>query len=223
MIAHLFGTQLSLATLVSQVQQAAATLEPAEAAIEAALQQAPILHSDEAGVRRVVRLAWAHVASTSRLTHYAIHAKRGGAATEAIGILPSFTGVSVHDGWAAYQANATCSHTLCNIHQLRELTFLEEQNQQAWATELKRLLLEMEAAVEWARAQHQQHLPAVQRDAFVARYDALLAAGLTANPANPPLNRAGRNVAGVSSSHLPAISSSSSGSASSRSWPSSTT
>jgi transposase len=191
LLAHLFGTQLSLGTLVSWVQQAAAHLEPVEAAIKAALRHAPVLHSDETGVRQAGRLAWAHVASTERLTHYAIHPKRGGAATESIGILPGYRGVSVHDGWAAYRATVACRHALCNIHHLRELTFLEEQYQQPWAQELKHLLLEMKAAVERARAQHQPGLPAGQRDAFVARYEALLAAGLAANP--PPERRSTRS------------------------------
>ena len=53
-----------------------------------------MLHSVETGVRRGGQLAWAHVVSTSRLTHYAIHSKRGREATDAIGILPDFTGVS---------------------------------------------------------------------------------------------------------------------------------
>lgn len=68
----------------------------------------------------------AHVASTSRLTHYGIHVKRGAAATAAIGILPGYHGVSVHDGWKPYQADTTCRHALCNVHHLRELTFIEE-------------------------------------------------------------------------------------------------
>ncbi len=183
-LADLFGTQLSLGTLVAWVQQAATTLEPVEVAIKAALQRAPVLHSDETGVRQASRLAWAHVASTRRFTHYAIHPKRGGEATDAIGLLPGFTGVSVHDGWAAYRANTTCRHALCNIHHLRELTFLEEQYQQTWAKELKHLLLEMKAAVEQARVQGQARLPRSQRNDFVARYRVLLAAGLAANP--PP-------------------------------------
>ena len=136
-------------------------------------------------MRRTGHLAWAHVASTARLTHYAIHPKRGGAATAAIGILSNYSGVSVHDGWAAYRANATCRHALCNIHHLRELTFLEEEYQQAWAGDLKRLLREMKAGVERARAAGASRLAAAARDGFIARYEAFLAAGLAANPPPP--------------------------------------
>ncbi|HEV2462127.1 MAG TPA: IS66 family transposase, partial [Ktedonobacterales bacterium] len=186
-LADLFGARLSLGTLVQWVQQAAASLEPVEAAIKAALQQAPVLHNDETGVRQAGRLAWAHVASTKRLTHYAIHAQRGQDATDAIGILPGYRGVSVHDGWKPYQANASCRHALCNIHHLRELTFLEEQYQQAWAADLKRLLRQMKAATDQARAQGATRLPQAERDGFVARYEHLLVAGLAANP--PPARR----------------------------------
>ncbi len=184
-LADLFGAHLSLGTLVAWVRQGATTLAPVEAQIKAALARAPVLHSDETGVRRAGTLAWAHVASTARLTHYAIHAKRGSEATEAIGILPHFTGVSVHDGWAAYRAHTRCRHALCNIHHLRELTFLEEQYQQAWAKELKALLLEMKASVEAARAQGRTRLAPAPRRAFLARYRALLAEGHAANPPPP--------------------------------------
>lgn len=186
LLADLFGAHLSTGTLVHLVQRCAAALAPVEAQVQTALQRVPVLHSDETGVRLSGRLAWAHVASTARLTHYAIHAKRGSEATTAIGILPGFQGVSVHDGWAAYRAHASCRHALCNIHHLRELTFLEEQYQQAWAGDLKQVLRDMKATVDHARAAGGVHLDRAVRDRFVARYDALLAAGLAANPANPP-------------------------------------
>lgn len=186
-LADLFGVTLSLGTLVAWVQQGAVALEPVETAVKAALVRAPVLHNDETGVRRAGHLSWAHVASTSHLTHYAIHAQRGQDATDAIGILPSYRGVSVHDGWKPYRAYAQCRHALCNIHHLRELTFLEEQYQQDWATDLKALLRQMKAATDQARAQGNVRLPPPEREAFVARYEALLAAGLAANP--PPARR----------------------------------
>jgi transposase len=186
----LVSAPVSLGTLTRWVRQGAETLRPVEAAIKSALGRAPVLHSDETGVRRAGRLAWAHVASTSRLTHYAIHAKRGSEATDAIGILPGYAGVSVHDGWKPYRHYTACRHALCNIHHLRELTFLEEAYDQAWAKELKGALLEMKAAVEAARLRGAERLGDAERSAFISRYEALLALGLAANP--PPARRPGQ-------------------------------
>jgi transposase len=184
LLADLVGTHVSVGTLTRWVAWAAQTLRPVEAQIKAALVRAPVLHCDETGVRRAGKLAWAHVASTARLTHYAIHAQRGSAATEAIGILPSYRGVSVHDGWKPYRHYTQCRHALCTIHHLRELTFLEEQYHQPWASDLKGLLLEMKAAVAQARTRGEQQLGAAERAALVAHYEDLLAAGRAANP--PP-------------------------------------
>jgi transposase len=77
LLADLTGARLSVGTLVDWVRQSAASLQPVEDDLKAALRCAPVQHSDETGVRRSGRLAWAHVASTPRLIHYAIHAKRG--------------------------------------------------------------------------------------------------------------------------------------------------
>jgi transposase len=184
LLADLFGMRLGRGTLVGWIQQAATVLAPVEGALKAALQHAPVLHCDETGVRRGGRLAWTHVASTARLTHYAIHAKRGTEATDAVGILSSYTGTSVHDGWVSCRAYQQCRHALCNIHHLRELTFLEEQYHQAWAKDLKDLLREMKATTEQARAQGATRLEHAVRAGFIARYEALLATGLAANP--PP-------------------------------------
>jgi transposase len=187
LLRDLVGVRLGRGTLVRWIQQASATLAPVEAEVTAALRQAPVLHCDETGVRRGGKLAWVHVASTPTVTRYAVHAKRGSAATDAMGILPDYTGVSVHDGWKPYQRYATCRHALCNIHHLRELTFVEEQYHQTWAKELKALLLEMKAATAQARAEGLRQLPLARRAAFVTRYQAILASGHAANP--PPEHR----------------------------------
>lgn len=184
LLSDLFNVQVGRGSLVAWVQQAAAVLAPVEERIKAALRQAPVLHVDETGVRRGGQLAWAHVTSTSRLTHYAIHAHRGSTATDAIGILPGFGGVSVHDGWASYETYTHCRHALCNVHHLRELTFVEEVEHQAWAKELKELLLAMRAAAEQARAQGWPQVPAAQRTAWHRRYRVVLRDGRRANP--PP-------------------------------------
>jgi transposase len=184
LLADLLGMRLARGTLVGWIQQAARVLQPVEQHIKGALARAPVLHHDETGVRRAGKLAWAHVTCTSRLTQYAVHTKRGHEATDAIGILADYHGVSVHDGWASYGVYTACRHALCNVHHLRELTFLEEQYHQGWATDMKALLRAMKAATDQARLQGQRHLEAAAREALVARYAALLAAGLAANP--PP-------------------------------------
>jgi transposase len=192
LLSDLFAVQVGRGTLVAWVQQAAAVLAPVEEQIKAALRRTAVLHVDETGVRRGGQLAWAHVASTRRLTHYAIHAQRGSAATEAIGILPAFHGVSVHDGWASYQTYTGCRHALCNVHHLRELTFVEEEEQQPWAKDLKELLLAMRTAADQARAQGWSHVPEAQRTAFHRQYRALLAQARAAHPPPATARRPGQ-------------------------------
>lgn len=186
----LFGAHVSLGTLRRWVGQGAAALRPIEDAIKAARVRAAVRPSDETGGRRAGPLVWAHVASTARLTHYAIHPKRGHEATAAIGILPAFRGVSGHDGLRSYGAYTAGRQALCNIHHLRELTFIEETAHPAWATKLTGLLLEMKAAVEQARMRGEPRLNQVERHAYVACYEALMAEGLAANP--PPERPPGR-------------------------------
>jgi transposase len=185
LLADLFGHSLSVGTLVTMVQQCAQALAPIEDVLKAQAQAAPVLHHDETGVRVAGKLQWVHVSSTATLTHFGVHAKRGREATDAIGILPRFRGVSVHDGWKPYRTYTACRHARCNVHHLRELTFVEEELHQPWAGTLKALLHEMQAAVATARARGLTCLPLPQRRDLHTRYETLLVAGLAANP--PPL------------------------------------
>ncbi len=190
LVADVFGAALSVGTLVNLVRQGADRLQGAEEEIQTALRRAPVLHHDETGLRVAgaegARLEWTHVTCTKDLTHYARHAARGAAALEAIGILPGFTGTSMHDGWTSYRHYRTCRHALCNAHHLRELTFVEEELHQPWAGKLKQLLREMRSAVEQARAAGATHLDPEVRHDFIVRYEALLGDGLAQNPQPPP-------------------------------------
>lgn len=190
LFADLFGVRLSQGTLVNLVRQGAERLQPLVEQIKVALRQAPVLHQDETGLRVAGAEGaggqWTHVTCTKQLTHYACHAARGASALEALGILPGYTGVSVHDGWTSYRHYTTGRHALCNAHHLRELTFVEEELHQPWAGQLKGLLRQMHAAVEYARAAGATQREPAARDRFLARYEALLADGVAQNPQPPP-------------------------------------
>ncbi|MCA1597595.1 MAG: IS66 family transposase, partial [Chloroflexi bacterium] len=173
----LFGCGLSEGTLHAALQTCHGHLAPTEAQIKAALQAAPVAHFDETGLDVGGKRHWLHVVSTATLTHYAAHAKRGTQATDAIDILPKFGGTAVHDAWSAYWTYP-CAHALCNAHHLRELTFLEEEHGQAWAGEMRRLLLEIKAAVATAAQRGARQLPEAVVQRFEAGYQQIVAAGV---------------------------------------------
>jgi len=180
-IADLLGPHLSVGTLVELVARCAHLLAPVEQWIKDQLCKAQVLHQDETGLYVQGKRQWMHVSATSRLTHYQVHAKRGQDALQAIGILPDFEGVSVHDGWKSYLRYG-CVHALCNAHHLRELTGIEEMYHQPWASEMKQLLLDIKAAVEQARADGRSHLHPDEWHDWKTRYTDLLLLGEQANP-----------------------------------------
>ena len=180
----LYGHPLSEGMIVSASSALATKLAPLTERMKAYLtQQAEVVNFDETGLRQGGHLVWLHSASTSELTVYMVHAKRGATAIAAMGILPNRVGTAIHDHWAAYFQYGG-RHGLCNAHHLRELTFIAERYQQAWATAMITLLLTIKAAVAMARPQ-QEALEPAECAAFEQHYDALLAEGLACNPAAP--------------------------------------
>ncbi|MFL5704649.1 MAG: IS66 family transposase [Ktedonobacteraceae bacterium] len=184
-LAEMVGVCLSVGSVHSWITRCAQHLSPVEQAIKTALQQAPVLHQDETGLYVGGKRQWMHVCATSTLTHYGRHAKRGREAMDAIGIAPAFKGMSVHDGWDSYQGYAY-GHALCNVHHLRELTWVEETFKQDWASQLKAVLLDMKAATTQARQAGSLQVDATLRHALVQRYETLLTQAESTLPPDPP-------------------------------------
>ena len=192
----LYQHPLTEAAVLHATTDVAQQIAPAVAAVKAQVTQADVAHFDESGLRVAGRLQWVHVASTDRLTYYAAHPKRGTDAMNAIGILPNFTGTAVHDALPSYFQYTDATHGLCNGHLLRELQFITERYQQAWAADLTTLLCEIKHAVAEAKRQDQVRLTPERLQEFEGRYATLVAQGLGANPApaktEPPVKRRGR-------------------------------
>jgi transposase len=189
----LLGPPMSVGTLQALVQRCAQQLAPVEQQIKAALSRAQVLHQDETGLYVAGQRHWMHVSATEQLTHYAVHRKRGKEALDAIGIMGDFQGVSVHDGWRSYW-QLLCQHALCNVHHLRDLTLLHEEQHQDWAGQMKTLLLDIKTAVDQARALGLMSLHPLEVADWKAQEVALLAEGYQANPPDPPpeVGRRGR-------------------------------
>src|SRR6266849_2691201 len=181
----LLGVQLSAGSIASFVKTCHQQLAEVETRLKAALVKTKVIHQDETGMHVGKTGWWVHVSSTDRLTHYAAHQSRGRKALDAIGIAPVFRGTSVHDGLLSYQGYGF-TQALCNVHHLRELTFVEEELKQLWARKMKDLLLEMKAEVERARALGQHELDVLVLAGLLRRYDEILTEGYLANPPPPP-------------------------------------
>jgi len=136
--------------------------------IKESILQSEVIHNDETGIRCEGKTQWVHVCSTQEHTYLALDSKRGTEAMERIGILPHYTGKSIHDRWASYEKYEGAQHFYCNAHLLRDLTFIEEENGTHWAAEMKTILLDALALSKQEQAEPTQ-IAAIEK-----RYDTLV-------------------------------------------------
>lgn len=122
----LFECPISWATIKRAAKFCDDKLIRVELKIKANLRNSDVMGVDETRINVNGENYWVHVARTDDFTHLAFHSKRGKVAIEEIGIINEFTGVLVRDGFLSYQQYQQCSHSLCNVHLLRDLTFVSE-------------------------------------------------------------------------------------------------
>ena len=136
-----YNHTVSPGTIVNAVSLLSSRFNQVNDEIKVLLAHSSLLHADETGSNISGDKQWLHVVGNKELTHYAIHEKRGRAASEAMGILPDFRGTMVHDHWKSYFTYKEATHGLCNAHHLRELRFLFEHHQIKWAKKMSDFLI----------------------------------------------------------------------------------
>jgi transposase len=170
----LFNCPLSPGTLATIFREGAREMVEPLLLIKEGLRKAAVLNVDETNLRVQQKQTWVHVSATDKLTLLVPDKRRGTAAIEEIGILAGYRGVAVHDGFTAYDQYRQCRHSLCNAHILRELNYVIETSKPDWATTMKKLLLDIKAAVSQAGAAGEKRLAALQEEEFERRYDQIV-------------------------------------------------
>ena len=204
-IQSLIGLMLSEATILKYVIQLHQALARWEQGAIARLLTLPALHVDETSLRVDKRNHWIHVCSGGDITCKFVHAKRGLEATlsaawlmTAIGIIPRYGGVLIHDCWASYLSYDHCSHGLCGAHLLRELAFIHEANGYAWAQNMRRLLRQTCHRVS---QRPRKRLTEREYDALQKHYRALLTRGAQELPPIPAKQNGQRGRIAKSDAH----------------------
>ena len=179
LVEDLFSRTISQGTLYTWNKACFQQLASAEERIRQAIIASEVVHFDETGLRAEGKLHWLHAAGTEQLTFYGLHARRGTEAMRDLGILEHYTGTAVHDHWKSY-FTFSCDHSLCNAHHLRELTYLAEQDKQAWAKSMIALLLEAKTASE-SMPENCLAANSSELASILLRYDGLIKEGLAQN------------------------------------------
>ncbi len=193
--ADLFGINISPGTLQNIIKRTATRLRPVSNRIKEALIAADVVHFDETGFYIGGERHWLHTAGTTSLTSYYPHKRRGRIATDGMDILPHFQGTAIHDHWQTYYLYKQCTHGACNVHHLRELTTVVENDKQPWAERFKWLLLGSKRVVEDAYLSGKSTLSPSKVAQVERIYMQLIQMALRANPPPPdgwPKSKKGR-------------------------------
>jgi transposase len=155
-LAELFGIPLSSGTVAALTARAAGQLGGFLEHARGQIAASRVAGFDETGFRVAGRLHWVHCARTGKYTLLMVHPKRGTEAMKAMGVLPSFAGVAVHDAWAPYDTYTGPEHQLCCAHALRELQAVTDAalaGQWCWAAQAAEALTAMQDLVREAAGQ----------------------------------------------------------------------
>jgi transposase len=181
-LSGLFGIPVSTGTIATMVSDCAEKVSKTVNEIKQVILGSPVMHNDETGIRVDKQTMWAHTASTGSLTYIDVVQKRGKEGMDAIGILPSYQGTTIHDCWRPYFHYDTLRHGLCNAHLLRELTGVVENTGQMWAQNMMDMLLCMKEDKETLISHGKTEAEPSMLEEYNTAYDEFLSEAVKQNP-----------------------------------------
>ena len=186
LIGSLLGVSLSTGTIISMVRKCASKVGPTMGKIQTLLSGSDVGHFDETGADINGKLHWVHNSSTAEYTYQSIHKKRGKAGMEDNGVLPRFHGVAVHDRFSPYWHYDGIRHAICNIHIMRDLVGVAENNPgHKWPVEFGKLLMDMKKHRENIIAEGGDHFDDYDLSKYSWMYDYIMRMADTECP--PPI------------------------------------
>jgi transposase len=128
----LWQLRVSQGAIVNALGRVAQRLAPQAAAIREQVRASPVIGSDETSARVNGRTHWQWVFQTPTASYHVIRPRRNGE------VVQEFLGDAVPETWVSDlyrpQLNAGAArHQICLTHQLRELQYVVDQEQSAWA------------------------------------------------------------------------------------------
>jgi transposase len=134
----MLDTDVSLGVLVNTVKRSAARLQQAAASIQAQLQQAPVVGSDETSIRVGGENHWQWVFQTPSWVFMHIHRRRAAMVIETV------MGKARPHGWVSDLGSAQLGHPaqslqVCLAHQVRDLQYVVDTHRCAWGYRLQSL------------------------------------------------------------------------------------
>jgi len=177
----LFNLRISDGVLVDSNELCYENLEVTESEIKDRLLASVVSHFDETGIRCNKKLEWAHVCSTQNFTHLEMNPNRGRKAMDAIGILPNFKGVAIHDRYKSYDSYEM-EHGFCNAHLLRDLKGISKPSR-TWSKQMHSLLCTAKKFKEEGR------MDPVMITKVEARYNLIVKAGFEKEPEPKPCKK----------------------------------
>src|SRR3954449_8409477 len=130
---------VSQGALANALRRVAARLQPPAAAIREQVRASPTIGSDETSARVNGRTHWQWVFQTPTASYHVIVPRRNGA------VVQEFLGDAqpqawVSDLWKPQLGARAARHQICLAHQLRELQYVLDAEQSAWAAAFQGLL-----------------------------------------------------------------------------------